>query len=201
MKRATILKVFLLMAAFTLGCLTMNGQSLFAKMQKALPLDKGTKVTYVSTFKDKSGRTLSSNKGTLIVKGRLFRLEDQVTAVYNGKDLIYYNPEDNTLNFSSPGEEELIQINPFIAVNSAGTYYNIAEKGSQIVMTPKRRGNITKIIITLNGANIPTNISLLMKDKSKMLINLTNTVQVNASNSTFVLGKKQYPGAEIVDMR
>lgn len=205
MNKSKLLEVFrrsiLLFSVVAISIMVLPAQGLFDKMQKELQLNKGVRFDYTSTLKDKNGRTLQSNSGSLIVKGRLFRLNDQVTAVYNGKTLTYYNPQDNTLNLSNPAEEELIQINPFVVINSARNYYNIQENGTQITLNPKKRGNIVKVTIQLDNRNKPTFINVFMRDSSQLQIKMANQVQVNVSNSTFVLGKRQYPNAEVVDMR
>lgn len=205
MNKSKLLEVFrrsiLLFSVVAISIMVLPAQGLFDKMQKELQLNKGVRFDYISTLKDKNGRALQSNSGSLIVKGRLFRLNDQVTAVYNGKTLTYYNPQDNTLNLSNPAEEELIQINPFVVINSARNYYNIQENGTQITLNPKKRGNIVKVTIQLDNRNKPTFINVFMRDSSQLQIKMANQVQVNVSNSTFVLGKRQYPNAEVVDMR
>ncbi|MFC4665030.1 LolA family protein [Falsiporphyromonas endometrii] len=205
MSKSKLLEVLrrsiLLFSVVAISIMVLPAQGLFDKMQKELQLNKGVRFDYTSTLKDKNGRTLQSNSGSLIVKGRLFRLNDQVTAVYNGKTLTYYNPQDNTLNLSNPAEEELIQINPFVVINSARNYYNIQENGTQITLNPKKRGNIVKVTIQLDNRNKPTFINVFMRDSSQLQIKMANQVQVNVSNSTFVLGKRQYPNAEVVDMR
>ncbi|MDO4672570.1 MAG: LolA-like putative outer membrane lipoprotein chaperone [Porphyromonadaceae bacterium] len=205
MNKSKLLEVFrrsiLLFSVVAISIMVLPAQGLFDKMQKELQLNKGVRFDYTSTLKDKNGRALQSNSGSLIVKGRLFRLNDQVTAVYNGKTLTYYNPQDNTLNLSNPAEEELIQINPFVVINSARNYYNIQENGTQITLNPKKRGNIVKVTIQLDNRNKPTFINVFMRDSSQLQIKMANQVQVNVSNSTFVLGKRQYPNAEVVDMR
>lgn len=185
-----------------------NAVQLLRKSASALGMNRGVSVSYESSFFDNRGRGISSSKGRLDVLGKKFRLQDAVTAVYDGKSLTFYNKEDNTLNISSPTSEELAQINPLVLLDQPDGGFHVfdlpeTKLGPVIGLTPKQKSNFSQIEVCLNRENnLPLYIKVSLTDRSYISIKIMGVVPMpSLAKYSFKIDPKDYPKAEIIDLR
>ena len=109
-----------------------------------------------------------------------------------------------------PTTEEIATVNPYILINNYKKDFYIktlkskSSKESIAELTPKKKGtNIDHIIIIINTTTWnPSSFKLYYSDRTYNIINLSKyATDQNFPDSTFVFNKKQYPKAELIDLR
>ncbi len=188
-----------------------NNKQLFKEVQEALFLkDKATKIAFTSTVYDAEGETLGQTKGNIYLQGENFRLEYQpIVAVYRKGLLAYHDSENETLTFSEPTQEELIQINPLYFLRSQAKGFKIerlpeAKTKLMLGFTPPNEDmNIRKLIVAI-GRNTKAvrDIKIEATDGTVFLFEVNAREYVaKQPDSFFILKEKDYPKSEFVDLR
>lgn len=82
--------------------------------------------------------------GQIVMQGDKFRLEMyNINAAYDGKTMYMYSPETDELTMTTPTEQELLEVNPFLYAKALVDVCNITERATQdgkqtiITLTPK----------------------------------------------------------------
>lgn len=172
---------------------------------KKIASTPSVEVKYTVTAHNKS------SDGTLTLQGEKFHLSSPDMAVwYDGNTQWTYSSATNEVNITEPTPEELAQINPLIIINSFKKLYNTKSLKApagyhSIELTPKNpKGiQIKKVVLTVNSSSYyPHSIVLTMDNGTKLTIKI-KTIKggINHSKGTFVFNKKNFPKAEIVDLR
>ena len=152
--------------------------------------------------------------GTIDIKGDKFVLKtpDMVTW-FDGTTQWTYLEQTEEVNVSTPTGEELQITNPTLLLRSYKEGFNAKYMGSStafngktahdIELTPKQKGTIVKIDLQVDKfSNLPVSISITAKN------GISNTIRigkmktgVNQPDSFFVFNEKEYPHAEVIDLR
>lgn len=188
-----------------------NPNGILDKFEKIITQkNKSTKVKFISNlYVQGASQATNTVNGEIILQGDNFRLSyGDIIATFSKGVLAHYDKGQNTLNFSNPSKDELIQINPFYFIKSKAKGFNISmgaptKAGETIVFTPVSKMNILNITTVFNrNTNTPTDIIVLGTDLSRVAIKITGIENGSSlSEKFFNLDKSQYPKAEIIDMR
>lgn len=184
---------------------TLTGSQILDEAAKRVKASHSVTVTY-----DMSDGQQSSS-GTLVIAGEKFHLSSpDLTVWYDGTTQWTFMPSSNEVNIVEPTPEELAQVNPFVIISSFRKAYNAkslkAPAGKyRVDLTPvnARGAYIKKATVTFNASTfMPERIELTTDTGTNMSI-LIKTLKTgtNYPSSTFVFNKKQYPKAEIIDLR
>lgn len=174
-------------------------------------LDKTAKVVGrtggVSASFNMSHPTTGTVSGTIAVKGNKFNARTpQATVWFNGKTQWTYLKKNNEVNISTPTAAQQQMMNPY-------TFVNIYKNGYKLALTPTANANVVHLVaqntrqsiqemyITVNKkTNVPSQIK--MKHGGKWItINVTAFSAKNQPNSLFTFNSKDYPSAEVIDLR
>lgn len=148
-----------------------------------------------------------NTSGTIAVKGRKFHATTGAATVwFDGKTQWTYLKRTNEVNVNTPKESDLQAINPYNFINMYRSGYNLSmtTKGSTYVVhltaTSSKR-SVKEMYITVNKANyVPTQVK--MKQGSKWsTITISNFKRSNLSDATFRFNSKDFPSAEVIDLR
>ncbi|MBP3843721.1 MAG: outer-membrane lipoprotein carrier protein LolA [Prevotella sp.] len=183
--------------------LASNGQS--AKQV----LDKTAGI-----ISNKSGVTASFNissqqygktSGTISIKGRKFHADTKEAKVwFDGKTQWTYVKQNDEVNVNTPTAADLQAINPynFIYMYKQGYTATMTKNGQNFVVTLKAKGkSIQEMVITISQKSyVPSQIRML-QNKQWTTIHVNGFKQTNLAESTFRFNPKQYPNAEIIDLR
>lgn len=192
------------------GLSAQTAEQILARAEQAIYVSQGaTTAKFVSTYLDSKGQAVAKTSGQLFLLGEKFRLEyDNITAVYSGKTLSYYDSAEETFTLSEPSAEELLQINPLYFLRSRAKGFSIKtlpdSKGAKnLSFTPQGKANIKGIEISFSSTrSLPQEIIILSKDGSRMLVKVLDvTTGLALPASRFELKANQYPQAEVVDLR
>ena len=147
--------------------------------------------------------------GTIYIKDRMFYfVTEEMECGYDGTNLWSFIRNNNEINLSIPDEEEIININPYLLLKNYRDRFKCSTKTSNessevISLSPKSiNDNISFVNITINKKLLyPSKIEITNKDKTKIVINVSNYKYINLDNSKFVFNEIQYPNIEIIDLR
>ena len=154
-----------------------------------------------------SGKSLGATSGTIAIKGNKFYANTPKTTVwFNGKTQWTYMNTTNEVNVTNPNEAKQAQMNPYKFITIYKTGYNLSMKSVgnsyQIHMTAQnKQRSLQELYITINKRTYnPSNVRML-QGKNWTIINISNFKANNLSNDIFTFNSKDYPKAEIIDLR
>lgn len=148
--------------------------------------------------------------GTYYALKDMFYIEtSELKAWYNGKELWVYLYQNGEINLSHPEPEEIIEINPLIALPLILKEYRLTVSktatGHLIVAVPqkKSRQSVEHIRITGNKKNPIKNIEVKEKEMTDRLSIHVKTVKqnINISKQTFSYTPDKEPNAKVIDLR
>lgn len=196
---------------FTLFCLvltlTVNAQS---STQARKVLDKtaaivGRQGGCSAHFSMNSGKG-GATAGTIAVKGRKFHVSTPNAKIwYDGKTQWSYMSSTEEVNVSTPNAAQQMQMNPYSFITMYKSGYNMSMKrsGKSYVVTlkaQKRTQAIQTLIITIGENYIPSKVRFC-QGGTWTTVTLTRFQRKNQNDTAFCFNKKQYPRAEIIDLR
>ena len=144
--------------------------------------------------------------GTIAIKGRKFQATTvQATVWFDGKTQWTYMRKNEEVNIANPSEAELAAINPynFIYMYKKGYKYTMEKKNGNFIVHLKatdKRG-IQEMYITINQKTyIPSQIRM-QQQKGWITINIKDFTQSKLSDGMFRFNSKDFPNAEVIDLR
>lgn len=207
-----------LIALLSLPVIAQQGQSqakvVLDKAAEAFRKAGGVKVDF--TVKAVNGSQVEGTEnGTIRLKGEKFVLKtSEMTTWFDGKTQWSYLSRNDEVNVSNPTQEELQQINPY-------TFLYMYQKGFTLRLgkvTTFRGNPVWEVILTANtkkqdleritlyvtkSAYQPIFIQLQQRGQ-KTLNEITVTdyqTHLDFAEDVFAFDRKQYPTAEVIDLR
>ena len=144
--------------------------------------------------------------GTIAIKGKKFHTSTpQATIWFDGKTQWTYVKDNDEVNVSSPSDAELAAINPynFIYMYKKGYTYTMTKKGGnfEIHLKATNKKGISEMYILVNQKSyIPSQIRM-KQQKGWTTIDIKNFKKTNIADGTFRFNSKDFPTAEIIDLR
>lgn len=162
-----------------------------------------------------NGLAEGGESGTIQLKGEKFVLKtsDMVTW-FDGKTQWSYVAKNDEVNVSNPTQEELQQINPytFLYIYQKGFSYKLGTakvfRGKavwKVILTAKdRKPELERITLYVTKDTYEPLYILLQQrgQQTRSEITVTNYLtRQHYADNVFVFNRKQYPSAEIIDLR
>lgn len=168
-------------------------------------------ANFTLTLYNALNEPVDKQSGTIKLAGNKFYWKTPTMTVwYNGQLQWAYVASTQEVNLTEPTAAEVASINPYILINTYKQNFTVKalkSKNSQLrvaELTPKKKGtNIERVVITVNASSwTPQSFQLYYSDRTRSTIVLSKyTTGQNFPDATFVFDKKQYPNAEIIDLR
>ncbi|MBP5569943.1 MAG: hypothetical protein J6X46_02810 [Prevotella sp.] len=144
--------------------------------------------------------------GTISIKGDKFVASTpQAKMWYDGKTQWTYMTSTEEVNVSTPTEAQQQTMNPYRFINLYNMGYAMTKKevknGYEVYLkatNPKR--TITEMYITVNNQYVPTNVKMKTA-KGWTNINISNFRKASLPDKAFRFNAKDYPKAEVIDLR
>ena len=204
MMKKKILRV-MMMALFALNSLfTASAQTPKSVLDKAaatITVKEGVKAN----FKMTAGK--GSTSGTLLLKGRKFHASTPVAIVwFDGKTQWTYVKNNDEVNISTPTEAQLQAINPYNFINLYKKGYDatLNKSGKDYVVhltaTDKNK-KIQELFVTVNKSTYHLTQVKLLQNKKWTVFDITDIKRQNIPDSQFQFNSKDFPNAEIIDLR
>lgn len=202
------MKKIVLVSFMLLFALCGNAQN--ATQAKAV-LDKAASIVghqggASADFKIASAK-YGNTTGTIYIKGNKFHARTpQAVVWYNGKTQWTYMKNTNEVNVSTPSEAQKMSMNPYTFITMYKNGYNLGVKtlGSryQVHLTAQnQKRSVQEMYIMVNAKSyVPTEVKM-RQGKTWTTIAISNFKAKNQSDGLFVFRSKDYPSAEVVDLR
>ncbi|MBQ6203647.1 MAG: cell envelope biogenesis protein LolA [Prevotella sp.] len=159
-------------------------------------------ATAFFVMKGKYGNTA----GTISIKGKKFMASTpDAKTWYDGKNQWTYMASSEEVNVTTPTQAQQQMMNPYRFINLYNMGYDMTSKtvGSGyevhlVANNPQR--TITEMYITVNSQYIPTNVKM-KTSKGWSEIAISNFKKAKISDSVFRFNAKDFPNAEVIDLR
>lgn len=201
-------KIFLILLLFVSFVVPASAQS---ALQAKKLLDRtaalvGNKGGASASFTVSSAK-LGKNSGTIRIKGNKFQATTNSAIVwYNGKTQWSMLKSTNEVNVSTPNATQQAAMNPYTFINlyKKGYRLSMTSKGNVATVTMKKTGgnsSISQAIVQINKRTAyPIQVKLL-QNGSWITISISNFKKQQLSDAVFVFQQKDYPQAEVIDLR
>ena len=145
--------------------------------------------------------------GTISVKGRKFCAATGVSTMwFDGTTLWTYMKQNDEVNVSTPNEQQLQVLNPYNFINlyKQGFDYTMTKTAQTFVVhltaqDPQRR--VQELFITVDkNSYAPTEVKMLQKQKWTTFT-VSNLKTATLSDDLFRFNAKDFPTAEVIDLR
>ena len=191
-----------LMALIGLSAFAQSAQQVLDRTAKVIGNKSGASANFTI-----SNAKIGSSSGTIAIKGNKFNARTpQAIVWFNGKTQWSYLKKTNEVNVSNPTQAQQMSMNPYTFINIYKTGYTSTMKtiGSnykvRLVAQNKKR-TVQELILTIDKKSyIPSQIKM-RQGNTWSTITVSNFKAKSISNSTFVFNSKDFPKAEIVDLR
>ena len=155
-----------------------------------------------------------SFEGVIDVKGEKFVLKTpDMNIWFDGRNQWTYLERNEEVNVTLPSDEELQMTNPILSLRFYKKGFNAIFKGEStaangktcwdIELVPKKKKDIDVIELQIEKkSSIPVSITIVTKQGIHNTIHINQMkTGVNQSDSCFIFEEKEYPNAEIIDLR
>ena len=144
--------------------------------------------------------------GTIAVKGRKFHATTPVATMwFDGKTMWTYMKKNEEVNVTTPNETQLQKINPYNFINLYKQGYDMtmsqSDKSYTVHLTAQKTGKISELFITVDKKSYhPTQVKMLQGNKWTVF-DISNLKAQAISDATFTFNAKDFPSAEVIDLR
>ena len=222
MKRENEIKVCRILVAVFLCLGVVSGMKVVAQNAISI-LDKAA-----SAYEDSNGLTAyftmqtrsdvqkvsESFDGTVDIKGDKFVLKTpDMTTWFDGTTQWSFVERNEEVNVSTPTGEELQATNPALLLRSYKKGFTAKYKGERtasngksaydIELVPKKKSDLIRVELQIEKfSGLPASIAVFSKNGISSTIRISKMeTGVNQPDSYFVFNEKDYPDAEIIDLR
>ena len=198
MKRIVIMLASAMLFTSTFA---QSAKSVLDKAAATITTKQGVKANFKMTA------TTGTTHGSIAIKGKKFyATTSQATVWFDGKTQWTYVKNNDEVNVSNPSEAQLQAINPYNFINlyKSGYSYTMNTAGTNYVVhltANSANRKLKELFISINKKNYqPTQIKMLQGSKWTTF-DITNIKKENIADSQFRFNSKDFPKAEIIDLR
>ncbi len=181
---------------------TGEAKKVLDKVATVVGNKNGVEATFAMT-----NEQLGRISGTIAVKGNKFRATTPAATVwYDGTTQWAYMESTEEVTITTPSAEQQAAMNPLTFINLYKTGYTLSlatvEGQWEVRMQAQQRGSdIQEVYVDINKTTyIPTQVRL-RRDNKWTIINISSFTTSPQSDASFVFNAKDYPHAEVVDLR
>ena len=163
------------------------------------------KTGITASFTLKGGQM--NTKGNISIKGQKFQITtSDVLIWFDGKTQWSYVKKNDEVNVSNPNGSQLQALNPynFIYMYKKGYNSTLTKKGTNyevhLTATDKRK-SVQEMYITIHPKTYIPSAIRIKHSKGWNTIEVNNFKKANLSDGIFHFNSKDFPAAEIIDLR
>ena len=188
-----------------------NGTAALDRVVEKFRRSGDLSAAFTLTVYNALNEPVDKQSGTIKLAGdKFYWTTPAMTVWYNGQLQWAYVKASEEVNLTEPTPAEIASINPYTLITTYKQNFNVkalkAKNSQQRVaeLTPKKKGTqIDRVVLTVNASNwMPQSFQIYYSDRTHSTIALSRLVTgQNFSDATFIFDKKQYPKAEVIDLR
>ena len=202
MKKSFIITLLLaLVSTLSFGQNASQARSILDKAASVIGRKGGATANFSISGK------YGNSSGTIAIKGNKFRATTPDAIVwYDGKTEWTYIKKNEEVNVSTPTEAQQQAMNPykFITIYKNGFNLSMTSTASdhKIHLVAQNQSRTIKemYIIVDKRTNLPKQVKMRQQN-GWSTINISNFKAVNQSDATFRFNSKDFPHAEVIDLR
>ena len=185
-------------------CATTYGQTAKNVLDKAaasISVKSGVQAKFKMTG------SMGTTNGTIAIKGNKFHATTpQAIVWFDGKTQWTYMKNNDEVNVTTPTETQLQSINPYNFINlyKKGYNYTLNKSGKDYIVhltAASKDKKIRELFITVNKTSYnPTQVKLLQNSKWT-IFDISDVKKQNIPDSEFRFNAKDFPNAEVIDLR
>ena len=147
-----------------------------------------------------------NTSGTISIKGNKFNARTpQAIVWYDGKTQWTYMKKSQEVNVSTPTEAQQQSMNPYKFVNIYKNGFKLGVKnvsgGWQVHLYATNQKRTIKEMYITSGKNYYPKTIKMRQSNGWTTINVSNFKARNLSDATFRFNAKDFPNAEVIDLR
>lgn len=199
MKKISIL---LLTVLLSIGLHAESAKSILDKAAATVSNPNGVQANF-----EMRSKQFGNTTGSISIKGKKFHASTpQAIIWFDGKTQWTYMKQNDEVNVSNPSEEELQAINPYNFINIYKKGFKLSAKKVNtsyevhLKATDKKRKIQEMYIIVDQNSYRPTHVKMQQNGKWSVLI-ISGLKATNLSDGLFQFDAKDFPQAEIIDLR
>ena len=198
MRKIVIILVAALMATSSFA---QSAKSVLDKAAATITTQQGVRANFKMTT------TTGSTSGTIAIKGKKFyATTPQATVWFDGKTQWTYVKNNDEVNVSNPTEAQLQAINPYNFINlyKQGYAYTMNTAGVDYVVHLTATGSqrkIKELFISIDKKNYQPKQVKMLQGKKWTTFDISNIKKGKMADSQFRFNSKDFPKAEIIDLR
>lgn len=198
MKRLCLLLITILLSTVTFA---QTAKSVLDKAAANITVKTGVQANFKMTG------CMGNTSGTIAVKGKKFHATTpQAIVWFDGKTQWTYMKNNDEVNVTTPTEAQLQTINPYNFINlyKNGYDYTLNKSGKDYVVhltALSKDKKIRELFVTINKTSYhPTQVKLLQGTKWT-IFDIKDLKKQNIPDSQFRFNAKDFPHAEVIDLR
>lgn len=205
MKTIVFMKRIGMVFMLTLICGVITAQSAKNVLDKAVAVinNKGG----ISADFQMTGKQYGNLSGSIAMKGPKIQVKSpQAIVWFNGKTMWTYIKKNQEVNVTTPTAKEIQAINPYNFINMYRKGYacSLKKNGNNYqvhLTTTNNKQSISEMIVTVNGKTYIISQLRIKQSKGWTDITIKNFKKANINDAVFTFNTKDYPQAEIIDLR
>lgn len=183
-------------------CYAQTPKSVLDKCAAVVSAKDGVKADFTMT-----SAQYGSASGTIAVKGRMFNASTKQSSMwFDGKTLWTYMAKNDEVNVTTPTETQLQALNPYNFINlyKQGFKYTMTKNDKSynvhLTATDQKRKIRELFIVVDKSTYQPTEVKMLQNSKWTTFT-ISNLKTTKLSDSFFKFNSKDFPSAEVIDLR
>ena len=200
MKKILVSTLMIVMAMSTMYAQT--AKQVLDKCAATVTAKDGVKADFTMT-----SAQYGSTSGSIAVKGRMFNASTPQSSMwFDGKTLWTYMAKSGEVNVTTPNETQLQVLNPYNFINlyKKGFKYTMTQSGQafnlHLTATDQKR-KIRELFITVDKKTYqPSEVKMLQGSKWTTFT-ISNLQATKLADDTFMFNSKEFPSAEVIDLR
>ena len=186
-----------------LACAASYGQTAKSVLDKAAAV-VSNKSGVTADFKMTGG--MGDVSGKIALKGSKFNATTPIATMwFDGKTMWTYMNKNDEVSITTPNETQLQKINPYNFINLYKQDYDItmnkSDKTYTVHLTSQKSNKIQEVFVTIDKKSYhPTQVKML-QGKKWTVFDISNLKTEKLSDAVFTFKAKDFPSAEVIDLR
>ena len=198
------MKKICFLIATALLCATSYAQTAKSVLDKAastITVKDGVKANFKMTGSQ------GSTSGTLLIKGKKFHASTPIATIwFDGKTQWTYMKNNEEVNISTPNETQLQAINPYNFINLYKNGYDLTLNKSDNdfivhLTADAKTKKIQELFITIDKTSYHPKQVKMLQGKKWTIFDITDLKKQAIADNQFRFNAKDFPKAEIIDLR
>lgn len=153
-----------------------------------------------------SGGKIGNQSGTISIKGNKFQASTASAIVwFDGTTQWTYVKKNEEVNISTPNAAQQSSMNPYTFINIYKKGYNLSVEntasGKQVHLTAQNKNASIKEMYILVDASYNIKQVKMKQASGWYTVSISNLKSKNLSDAAFKFNAKDYPKAEVIDLR